>query len=167
MKIFLTSALALTLAAGVAFTQDKGKGGGPGGKGGGKAKGPGLTLTTTAFQDGAMIPEKYTQAAGPAAVSPALTWTNVPMGTQSFVLHMHDPDVAIGGNTASRTYTGTIANLNAYFAAGNATITPGGGFSSGTLSITINDQGNTGTGGAKSASVSVNLEGVLFANGFE
>ena len=95
MKIFIASALALTLAAGVAFTQDKGKGGGPGGK----AKGPGLTLTTTAFQDGGMIPEKYTQAAGPAAVSPALSWTNVPMGTVAFALHMHDPDVAIGGNT--------------------------------------------------------------------
>ena len=99
MRTIITSALALTLAAGIAFTQDKGKGGAPGGKGGGKAKGPGLTLTTTAFQDGGIIPDRYTAAAGANAVSPALTWSNVPMGTQSFVLHMHDPDVAIGGNT--------------------------------------------------------------------
>jgi Raf kinase inhibitor-like YbhB/YbcL family protein len=96
MKTIVTTALAITLATGVAFTQDKGKGGG---KGGGKAKGPGLTLTTTAFQDGGIIPDKYTQAVGASAVSPALNWTNVPMGTQAFVLHMHDPDVAIGGNT--------------------------------------------------------------------
>ena len=26
---------------------------------------------------------------------PALTWTNVPAGTRSFVLHFHDPDVSI------------------------------------------------------------------------
>ena len=53
---------------------------------------PPLTLTTTAFADGSVIPTKYTQAG--EQVSPALAWTNVPAGTQSFVLHMRDPDVA-------------------------------------------------------------------------
>jgi Raf kinase inhibitor-like YbhB/YbcL family protein len=53
---------------------------------------PAMTLTTTAFPDGAPIPAKYTQAG--EQVSPALTWTNTPPGTQSFVLHMHDPEVA-------------------------------------------------------------------------
>ena len=53
---------------------------------------PPLTLTTTAFADGGVIPNKYTQAG--EQVSPALAWTNVPAGTQSFVLHMRDPDVA-------------------------------------------------------------------------
>ena len=51
-----------------------------------------MTLTTTAWPDGDPIPAKYTQAG--EQVSPALTWTNTPPGTQSFVLHMHDPDVA-------------------------------------------------------------------------
>jgi Raf kinase inhibitor-like YbhB/YbcL family protein len=49
-------------------------------------------MTTTAWEDGGVIPDKYTQAAGPMAVSPALTWSQVPPGTQSFVLLMHDPE---------------------------------------------------------------------------
>jgi phosphatidylethanolamine-binding protein (PEBP) family uncharacterized protein len=53
---------------------------------------PPLALTTTAFPDGGVIPDKYTQAG--EQVSPALTWTNVPAGTVSFVLNMRDPDVA-------------------------------------------------------------------------
>ena len=51
-----------------------------------------MTLTTTAFPDGGQIPAKYTQAG--EQVSPALAWTNTPAGTVSFVLHMHDIDVA-------------------------------------------------------------------------
>lgn len=53
---------------------------------------PAMRLTTTAFADGAAIPAKYTQAGD--QVSPALAWTNVPAGTVSFVLHVHDVDVA-------------------------------------------------------------------------
>ena len=53
---------------------------------------PPLTLTTTAFPDGGQIPVKHTQAG--EQISPALSWTNVPPGTVSFVLHMRDPDVA-------------------------------------------------------------------------
>jgi Raf kinase inhibitor-like YbhB/YbcL family protein len=53
---------------------------------------PAMVLTTPAFPDGDPIPVRYTQAG--EQVSPALNWTNVPPGTQSFVLHMRDPDVA-------------------------------------------------------------------------
>jgi Raf kinase inhibitor-like YbhB/YbcL family protein len=54
---------------------------------------PGLTLTTTAFPDGGIVPEKYTQSV-PNFVSPPLEWTNVPDNTQSFALILHDLDVA-------------------------------------------------------------------------
>ncbi len=64
---------------------------GPGGRGRGPQTPP-LIMTTTAWQDGEVIPDKYTQAAGPTAPSPALSWSQVPPGTQSFVLLMHDPE---------------------------------------------------------------------------
>jgi len=54
---------------------------------------PGLTLTTSAFEDGSVIPNKYTQS-DPNPVSPKLDWTNVPSGVVSFALIMHDPDTA-------------------------------------------------------------------------
>lgn len=60
-----------------------------------RAPRPGLTLTTPAFQDGGVIPTKYTQSVE-KPVSPKLEWTHVPEGTVSFALLMHDPDVARG-----------------------------------------------------------------------
>jgi len=49
-------------------------------------------MTITAFADGSEIPTKYTQAGN--QTSPAITWTNAPAGTMSFLLHMHDLDVS-------------------------------------------------------------------------
>jgi Raf kinase inhibitor-like YbhB/YbcL family protein len=57
-----------------------------------------MTVTIPGFPDGGQIPVKFSQAAPGAApgegTSPAINWTNVPSGTQSFVIHMHDLDVS-------------------------------------------------------------------------
>src|SRR5438876_8099535 len=59
---------------------------------------PAMTLTITGFPDGGPIPVRFSQAAPGVApgegTSPAMTWANVPAGTQSFVLNMHDMEVA-------------------------------------------------------------------------
>src|SRR5690242_18308808 len=62
------------------------------------AAAPAMTITVTGFPDGGLIPVKFTQAAPGAApgegTSPAISWTNTPPGTQSFVLNVRDLDVA-------------------------------------------------------------------------
>jgi Raf kinase inhibitor-like YbhB/YbcL family protein len=88
MKTIAITTLALAACLSQAVAQEKGKG---------APKGPpmpGLTLTTSAFEDGGVIPNKFTQAT-PDAVSPKLDWDHVPAGTMSFVLLLHDPDVAL------------------------------------------------------------------------
>jgi len=49
-----------------------------------------LQLTSDAFVTGQSIPAKYTCIG--KNISPALTWTEPPAGTQSFALIMDDPD---------------------------------------------------------------------------
>jgi Raf kinase inhibitor-like YbhB/YbcL family protein len=90
----LMAAMALLMMDPGLLAQGAPQGGGRPGGGQGRGRGPQtppLIMTTTAFEDGGVIPNKYTQA-DPNAVSPALSWSQVPMGTQSFVLLMHDPE---------------------------------------------------------------------------
>ena len=87
--------LATAAVGGLATAQEpaRGQGGGGGGRGGGRGpQTPPLLMTTTAFEDGGIIPPKYVGAMG---VSPELKWSQVPMGTQGFVLLMHDPEPAL------------------------------------------------------------------------
>ena len=83
---------AIAFAPAAAQARQGGGGQAPGGRG---PQTPPLLMTTTAFEDGGVIPDKYTQAAGPMAVSPELKWSQVPPGTQSFVLLLHDPEPAL------------------------------------------------------------------------
>jgi Raf kinase inhibitor-like YbhB/YbcL family protein len=53
-----------------------------------------MNLTSTAFAYGEFIPTKYSCKG--EDVSPSLTWTEPPAGTQSFALIMDDPDAPVG-----------------------------------------------------------------------
>ena len=97
LRLLSISIFALALAATAhaqggqgGAAQGQGGQGGAGGRGGPAPK-P-LTMTSTAFADGTDIPAKYTQAGD--STSPAISWTNTPAGTVTFVLHMHDLEVS-------------------------------------------------------------------------
>ena len=68
---------------------------------GGKKQGPPpmINVKVADFADGAHIPERFTCAASPTSPSPAISWSNAPAGTQSFVLIMHDPDPVVGNSS--------------------------------------------------------------------
>jgi len=54
----------------------------------------GLQITSGAFSDGANIPTKFTCSG--ADTSPPLSWTDVPVGTESLALILEDPDAPKG-----------------------------------------------------------------------
>src|SRR3954453_4193514 len=112
------------LTAGVASAQDRGaapggaQAAGRGGRGGGGLAM--LTVTSTSFADGAEIPAKY---AGGQGVSPQLSWSGAPATATSYVLVMHDVDVAIpAGNL-----TNDITHWVVWNIPGSATSIPEGG----------------------------------------
>ncbi len=55
---------------------------------------PTMKLTSTAFQEGANVPKKYTGDGDD--VSPPLKWEGTPTGTKSFALICDDPDAPRG-----------------------------------------------------------------------
>lgn len=95
LSMMLLSAAAVALAAAqTPPAQPAGQGRGPGS--------PAMVLTTPAFPDGGVIPPKFSQAG--EQVSPELNWANAPASTQSFVVHMRDPDVARNRTTEDQVH---------------------------------------------------------------
>jgi Raf kinase inhibitor-like YbhB/YbcL family protein len=93
MRLLVSATVTIAITA-LAFAQGGGRGNQPAA---GAPAAPAMTLTISGFPDGGQIPVKFSQAAPGVApgegTSPAITWANVPTGTQSFVLNMHDMDV--------------------------------------------------------------------------
>ncbi len=77
----------------------QGGGGRPGGAGGGRGGGfnlPPLLMTTDAFPDGGIVPQKF---AGRGGVQPGFKFANAPEGTMSYAIIFHDIDVSLKGST--------------------------------------------------------------------
>ncbi len=100
IKKILLGALTILAAVVVSLGANAQAGGGApapaaqgGGQGGQRAAGappPPMRLVSTDISDGKQIAGKFTCAAGPEAVSPALQWMQPPRGTESFALIVHD-----------------------------------------------------------------------------
>ena len=98
MRLVLILAVLVLVATGTAQAQIV-----PGGSGTGQRAtpapaapprgggGPAMAVTNSSWPDGGMVPAKN---AGANGASPALSFGNTPNGTVSFVVIMHDPDVA-------------------------------------------------------------------------
>ena len=96
-----------------------------------------LQLTSTAFAAGSAIQKKHTGEG--ADISPALAWSNIPEGTQSFAIICHDPDAPLVKNASYGFVHWVLYNLSAdlnQLDEGTHIGTPG-----------INDFGNLGYGG--------------------
>src|SRR5262245_65749537 len=75
-------------SASVGFSQGGGQG-----RGGGRGPAvPPIIMTTTAFEDGGVIPAKFV---GQMGVSPEFKWSQIPPNTQSLVLLMHDTEPSL------------------------------------------------------------------------
>jgi len=106
MKARILTTATMTFAMSLALLAQGPPAGGGQGRGAGRGPAvPPLLMTSTAWEDGGVIPDKYTQAGGPTSPNPALSWSQVPMGTQSFVLLLHDPEPVLAkGSTMDITH---------------------------------------------------------------
>ncbi|MBJ6127082.1 VCBS domain-containing protein [Microvirga splendida] len=91
--------------------------------------------------------------AGSAAVTVTLS---VPAGSLSATT---SGGVTAGGTASSLTLTGTLADINAFIAASNVTYAPpANGTGTYVLTVSINDSGNSGSGGPLNDTKTVNLD---------
>jgi len=104
-----------------------------------------MILTISAWQDGGLIPLKFTQAG--EQVSPELKWTNVPAGTVSFVVNMLDPDVSVQKTTDTQPHW-IVWNIPATATGLPEGVKPGGDLPDGSHQISASGPQYRGPGAA-------------------
>jgi len=101
MKSLVGVVVLLVMAGGAAAQERGGREGRGGGQGAGRAAEapvPRLRLSSSGFTDGGAYPLEFTcyanggNAQNPSTINPPFSWTNVPRGTQSFVLTLNGTD---------------------------------------------------------------------------
>ena len=142
--LFAAAACAAVTSVAIAQGPPAGAPPAPGGRGRGPQTPP-LLMTSTAWEDGGVIPDKYTQAAGPTAPSPELKWSQVPMGTQSFVLLMHDPEPVLNKGSKMDITHWLIWNIPAT-ATGLSENVPQGDLPDGSRQVSLRGNGYMGPG---------------------
>src|SRR5215472_13696189 len=86
-----------------------------------------FSLSSSSFQDGGMLTQKNAaddpmRMCGGQNVSPALSWSNAPAKTRSFVVFMLDPDGLLGQGVSHWVGYGIPANVTGF---GEGEITKG------------------------------------------
>jgi len=150
IRIWRSLAIVLTAAAVVAVinivpvrAQQPPAGAPAGGQGRGRGpQTPPLLMTTTAFEDGGVIPAKFV---GQMGVSPELKWSQVPMGTESFVLLFHDPEPVLNKGLMDVTHW-LVWNIPATATSLNEGVAQGAELPDGTRQVSLRANGYMGPG---------------------
>ena len=128
-------------------------------------------ISVTATNDAPVItaPASRTVTEDVASALTGISFSDVDAGSSSVTVTFSVPSgslsatsgggVIVGGTSSALTLTGSIANINAFIAASSLTFTTAANATSNvTLTVGINDGGNTGSGGAQTDSRTVTLQ---------
>ncbi|MBU3055927.1 DUF4347 domain-containing protein [Pseudomonas indica] len=128
-------------------------------------------VSVTAVNDApvATVPASILVTEDVASALTGISFSDVDAGSSSVTVTFSVPSgslsatsgggVIVGGTSSALTLTGSIANINAFIAASNLTFTTAANATSNvTLTVGINDGGNTGSGGAQTDSRTVTLQ---------
>ncbi len=167
-NVTFTTALNATANVTLTVTIDDG---GNTGSGGSKSDTTTVTLAVAAVNDGPTIsaPGSIGVTEDVAAAITGISFSDVDAGGSSVTATFSVPSGSLaatggggvtvtGSGSGSLTLSGTIPDINAFIAASNVTFTTAlNATANVTLTVTIDDGGNTGSGGSKSASATVTL----------